>query len=88
MPERTWLLRMPLVATFAAQVAKLRSVVLIIGSSEKTYFFWLFVVLTGLQGLLALWAIVLGFPSHRALRVPEGMVPTGYEVWQAYCVPC
>jgi hypothetical protein len=79
-PENTWLLRMPLVATFAAQLAKLRSVVFILGTNEKTYFFWLFVVLIGLQGVLALWAIALGCPSRKALQVPQGLVATGYEV--------
>ena len=79
-PERTWLLRMPLVAAFAAQVAKLRGVVLILDHRDKTYFFWLYVVLTAIQGLIALWAIVLGCPSMSGLQLPWGSLRTGYEV--------
>ena len=48
-PSRTWLLRMPLLATFAAQLAKLRSVALIMHNETHSYFFWLFVVLIAMQ---------------------------------------
>jgi hypothetical protein len=79
-PTNTWLIRMPLVATFAAQLAKLRVVVTIIEADERSYFFWLFVALTALQGLLALWAVPFACPMRRYLQLPWGSLNTGYEV--------
>ena len=79
-PQRTWLLRMPLVATFAAQLAKLRTVVLLIHGDERGYFFWLFVALIVAQGLLAVWAAALACPHAEALQAPWRSMDTEYEV--------
>lgn len=79
-PANTWLVRMPLITTFAAELAKLRGVVLIMDDEERSYFFWLFVVLTTLQGLLAVWAGLSACPRKEYLQLPWGSLHTGYEV--------
>lgn len=85
LPQSSWLVRMPLVAVFAAQLAKFRGVVLIMsgdpdGGQHATYFFWLYTGLAGMQGLLALWAIFLACPHKQNLELPWGSLVTGYEV--------
>jgi hypothetical protein len=79
-PVNTWLVRMPLVATFAAQVAKLRGVVLIMGEPGSSYFFWLFVALVLLQGLLAAWAVLIGCPVKHNLQLLWQGLSSEYEV--------
>ena len=84
-PAHTWYMRMPLVATFAAQLAKMRSVVLLLEDKERSYFFWLSVVLTAVQGLLTTWAMGFASPRERYLQLPWGSLHTGYEA--RCCLP-
>eukprot|EP00892_Ulva_mutabilis_P008206 jgi/Ulvmu1/5758/UM025_0012.1 len=76
-PSATWLVRMPLVATFAAEVAKLRGVLIHIEAQTQNYFFWLFVVQAVLEAVLALWAVTIACP-------PKSMLDTSRELQSAY----
>lgn len=79
MPSATWLVRMPLVATFAAEVAKLRGVLLQIEARTQNYFFWLFVAQAVLEAGLALWACTIACPP-RSLLDASRELQSAYEV--------
>lgn len=77
LPSATWLVRMPLVATFAAEVAKLRGVLVHTQQHTQNYFFWLFVTQAVLEGAVALWACTIACP-------PKSMLDTSQELHSAY----
>ena len=72
------MLRMPIVATFGGQLAKLRIVISLTKADEYNYFFWLFVVETSLVGVLAVAALVF-LPYKDDLQMVCNLV-SGYEV--------
>jgi hypothetical protein len=79
-PTSTWLIRMPLVATFAAQVAKLRSVTLVLWDQERSLDLWAFIALTALQGALAVWALLYACPGKQHLELLDDSTGNTYEV--------
>lgn len=83
-PTSTWFVRMPLVATFAAEVAKLRGVLVHTEDQTQNYFFWLFVAQAVLEGSLALWAVTIACPPKCMLH-PSRELESAYEVRASRC---